>query len=129
MRPGALAWALLALLGWAFARRTFDVVEVRGRSMVPTLLPGDRLLVARLPARAGDVVLAADPRVRERELIKMAALSAALADGLHRRGVADPTARLAAEAGIAVFRVAFERWLAEPEGRGLARVMRRADAV
>ena len=70
MRPGTLAWALLALLGWAIARRTLDVVEVRGRSMAPTLLPGDRLLVARLPARRADVVLAADPREPGRELIK-----------------------------------------------------------
>ena len=39
----------------------------------------------------------------------MAALSGALADGLRRRGVAT-RASLAAEAGVAVFRVAFERW-------------------
>jgi nickel-type superoxide dismutase maturation protease len=43
--------------------------------MAPTLLPGDRLLVERLtygrrPPRAGDVVLAFDPRAPERELIK-----------------------------------------------------------
>jgi signal peptidase I len=38
--------------------------------MAPTLLPGDRLLVARLQPRVGDVVLAADPRDPKRELIK-----------------------------------------------------------
>jgi len=43
--------------------------------MVPTLLPGDRLLVERLTYRrrapqAGDVVLALDPRAPEREVIK-----------------------------------------------------------
>jgi hypothetical protein len=37
-------------------------------------------------------------------------LSAATAAVLRRRGVADPAASLAAEAGIAVFRIAFERW-------------------
>jgi hypothetical protein len=41
--------------------------------MAPTLLPGDRLLVARLPARVGDVVLATDPRAPERELVKRVA--------------------------------------------------------
>jgi nickel-type superoxide dismutase maturation protease len=52
--------------------------------MVPTLLPGDRLLVARLPPRAGDVVLAPDPRAPERELIKrVAGLDAA---GVRLRG-------------------------------------------
>ena len=73
MRPGALIWPLVAVLGWALARRTLDVVEVRGRSMAPTLRPGDRLLVARLAPRVGDVVLAADPREPGRELIKRVA--------------------------------------------------------
>lgn len=55
-------------------------------------------------------VINANPDLRERELIKMADLAAALADGLRRRGVPDPQAGLAAEAGIAAFRIAFERW-------------------
>ncbi|HEY7527420.1 MAG TPA: nickel-type superoxide dismutase maturation protease [Candidatus Limnocylindria bacterium] len=75
-------WPLVALAGvvagaWLSraARGWLDVVEVQGRSMAPTLLPGDRLLVERLtyrrhPPRAGDVVLAFDPRTPERELIK-----------------------------------------------------------
>lgn len=50
--------------------------------------------------------------LQERELAKMATLTAATADALRQRGVGDPTASLAAEAGIAVFRVAFERWVA-----------------
>jgi nickel-type superoxide dismutase maturation protease len=59
----------------AAARRWLDVVEVHGRSMAPLLQPGDRLLVesrtyARRPPRAGEVVLAADPREPRRELVK-----------------------------------------------------------
>ena len=75
MRPRGLTWPLLALVGAALiaASRRLDVVEVRGRSMAPTLLPGDRLLVARLPVRVGNVVLAADPRSPGRELIKRVA--------------------------------------------------------
>ena len=72
MRTGALLGALLGFLALAFLRRHTDVVEVRGRSMAPALLPGDRLIVARLAPRAGDVVLAADPRTPQRELIKRA---------------------------------------------------------
>lgn len=64
---------LLALLALGIARRRLDVVEVRGRSMAPTLLPGDRLLVVRAPPRAGDVVLAHDPRDGRRELVKRVA--------------------------------------------------------
>ncbi len=73
MRLGALIWPFRAISAWAVARRRLDVVEVRGRSMAPTLLAGDRLLVARLPPRPGDVVLAADPRDPGRELIKRVA--------------------------------------------------------
>lgn len=54
----------------------------------------------------------------------MASLSAALADGLRRRGVPDPEANLAAEAGVAVFRVAFERWVTDAQERELAELMR-----
>jgi hypothetical protein len=38
--------------------------------------------------------------------------------------VAEPTASLAAEAGTAVFRVAFGRWIAEDEPRELAEILR-----
>lgn len=38
---------------------------------------------------------------------------------LHRHGVRDPAASLAAEAGIAVFKIAFERWTNETNRRGL----------
>ncbi|MFI0728030.1 TetR/AcrR family transcriptional regulator [Streptomyces sp. NPDC021225] len=75
-------------------------------------------------SRKRQAVIVANPELRERELIKMAAWSAALADALRRRGVADPAASLAAEAGIAVFKVAFERWVGEAEDRGLARLVR-----
>jgi nickel-type superoxide dismutase maturation protease len=73
MRPGGLIWPLILLAVGIGARRWLDVVEVRGRSMAPTLLPGDRLLVARLGPRAGDVVVATDPRDPGRELIKRVA--------------------------------------------------------
>ena len=55
--------------------------------------------------------IVANAELRERELIKMASLSAALAAALRRRGVKDLAANLTAEAGIAVFKIAFERWI------------------
>ena len=55
-------------------------------------------------------IIVANPELQERELIKLAALAVALADALRRRGVPDPAASLAAEAGVAVFKVAFLRW-------------------
>ena len=64
--------------GISIGRRWLDVVEVHGASMAPSLLPGDRLLVESRsyqgrPPRPGEVVLAADPRKPERELIKRVA--------------------------------------------------------
>ena len=70
MRPTGAPWLLAGVVAWLAARRWLDVVEVRGRSMAPALLPGDRLVVLRAPARRGDVVIAPDPREPARELIK-----------------------------------------------------------
>ncbi|NNC15151.1 TetR family transcriptional regulator [Corallococcus exiguus] len=72
-------------------------------------------------ARARQALLAAHAELRERELIKLASLASAAADTLRKRGVTEPTASLAAEAGIAVFKVAFERWLEDPKAQDLSR--------
>lgn len=54
------------------ATRRLDAVAVRGLSMAPALLPGDRLLVARRrhSPRIGEVVIVADPGGGHVELIK-----------------------------------------------------------
>ena len=75
-------------------------------------------------SRRRQAVIAANAELQERELIKLAGWSAALADGLVRRGVDEPTASLAAHTGTAAFRVAFERWLADPGDRSLADTLR-----
>jgi AcrR family transcriptional regulator len=77
-------------------------------------------------SRQRQVVINANAELRERELIKLASLAAALADGLRRRGVPEPDASLAAETGIVVLRVAFERWVSEPPGADLSQAMRAA---
>ena len=69
-------------------------------------------------------VIAANPELQERELIKLASLSAALANTLRLRGVKDPAASLTAEAGIAVFKVAFERWVKDTHQQDLAQLIR-----
>lgn len=71
-------------------------------------------------ARQRQTVIMANAELRERELIKLASLSAALAATLRRRGVKDPAASLTAEAGIAVFKVGFERWVGDSGERTLA---------
>src|SRR5688500_12927426 len=73
MTTRGVGWPLLLIGATLLARRRLDVVEVRGRSMAPTLLPGDRLLIARSRPRPGDVAVAPDPRDPRRELIKRVA--------------------------------------------------------
>jgi AcrR family transcriptional regulator len=55
-------------------------------------------------------VITANSELRERELLKSAATSEAMADALRERGVTDPTASLAAEFGNLAFRNTFLRW-------------------
>jgi AcrR family transcriptional regulator len=57
--------------------------------------------------------------IQERELIKLASLASAVAKALRERGVSEPAASLAAEAGIAVFKIGFERWVTEKKPLGL----------
>jgi AcrR family transcriptional regulator len=75
-------------------------------------------------ARKRQDVIFENPELQEREHIKLASLASSLADGLRRRGVRDPAASLAAEMGITVLRIAFERWINQKGDRGLAQVMR-----
>jgi AcrR family transcriptional regulator len=68
-------------------------------------------------------IIAANPELQERELIKLASLAGAVAEALRRRGVHDPAAILTAEAGITVFRVAFERWVDQANQQNLQRLI------
>ena len=56
-------------------------------------------------------VIAANPSLQERELLKLSALSAGAAAALVRRGSSPVVASLAADAGVSIFRIGFERWV------------------
>ncbi len=73
-------------------------------------------------------VIVANPELRERELAKLADYGAAVAAALGERGVNEPQATLAAEAGMTVLRVALERWAIGDDDRELLAVMRGAMA-
>ncbi len=68
-------------------------------------------------------VISANADLRERELIKLATLSEALAQALRGRGITEPDASLAGEAGIAVFRVAFGLWVGKSERRSFSEIV------
>ena len=81
-------------------------------------------------SRQRQAVIAANPELRERELAKLDDYAAAVAAALRQRGVSEPQATLAAEAGMTVLRVAIQRWASgddEPRPRRHhARLRRRA---
>ncbi len=84
------------------------------------LFPQDR----RDYARQRQAVIVSNPGLQERELIKFSALASALAGTLRERGVSEPAATLAAEAGIVILKVAFERWVSDDNQRELSSLVR-----
>jgi len=76
------------------------------------------------PERREDVrvratVIATNPGLQERELLKMAGVADGMAAALRERGTTEPAATIASRAGIAVFSAAFAAWLDEGETREL----------
>jgi AcrR family transcriptional regulator len=74
-------------------------------------------------SRQRHAVIAANPELHERELAKLADYAAAVAAALRQRGVGEPKATLAAEAGMTVLRVALQQWASESDERDLAAIM------
>jgi AcrR family transcriptional regulator len=79
-------------------------------------------------AQQRQAVIAANPELRERELAKLADYAESVANALHQRGITEPQASLAAETGMTVLRVAFERWSSGADEQGLSAVMRNSMA-
>jgi AcrR family transcriptional regulator len=88
---------------------------------------GDDIFEARREfARARQAIIVASTELQERELIKLATLNAALAAALRQRGVGDPDASLAAEAGGSAFKLGFERWVEDPAGTPMSAWIRQS---
>jgi AcrR family transcriptional regulator len=69
-------------------------------------------------------VIADNSELRERAGIKRAALAEAMTEALHKRGVPDPAASLAAELGARAFYQAFDLWSASTSQQTLADLAR-----
>ncbi len=124
------------VLFWGAARLQEIPCRRRGRREADSAAPIDAVMAALEAAAAvfqenrensvrRQADIAANVEQPEREFsIKLAKLASALAGALHRRGVGEPTASLAAEAAITVFRIAFERWINDTSGRDLPLLIR-----
>jgi hypothetical protein len=75
-------------------------------------------------ARQRSRIVAANAELQERELIKLATLSAAVAQALRERGVGEPAASLTAEMAIGVFKVSFQRWVDDANQRTFPELIR-----
>lgn len=80
----------------------------------------------REQSRQRQKIISANPELQERELVKLDSLAAALAEGLRARGVTEPAASLTGEAGVAVFKVAFGRWIGGTGEQGMGRFIQEA---
>ncbi len=74
-------------------------------------------------ARIRAQIIDANPELRERELIKLQSLAAAIKAALVERGVSVNAAILAAQAGVTVFHVAFARWVMQNDPTVFRRLM------
>jgi len=96
---------------------TIEAVRIAVEA-IASLLHGRRAL-----ARERQRIVAAHADLQERELIKRATLTAALAQALQRRGVPEPAASLAADMGIGFFYVGFGHWLTDQADRELVEIV------
>jgi AcrR family transcriptional regulator len=78
-------------------------------------------------------VIDANPELKERDLLKAAALTAAMAEALVARGVEPPVANLAANVGALALADAFQRWLQPGNRKSMStlaqQTLRRFDAA
>lgn len=72
--------------------------------------------------RHRDAMVAANPQLLERELIKQQRAADGFSDALRFLGVDPPSADLAATVGIQVFRTAYRRWLEGGDDADLASI-------
>src|ERR1700722_7884756 len=80
-------------------------------------------LGSRNSQRQRQAVIAANPELLERDLIKNHSIAVGFMDALRQRGVDADIARLAAHVGIQLFFTAYVRWL-EAGGKGDLAIMR-----
>ncbi len=74
-------------------------------------------------ARQRQTVISSNPDLQERELLKLASLTAALAAALRDRGASELGASLAAESGVAVLKTAFTQWVSEDNAKDLSEII------
>ncbi|MBO0839613.1 MAG: TetR family transcriptional regulator [Sciscionella sp.] len=89
-------------------------------ALVGMIAGGGMLEEIREHAARRSKIVAANPCLQERELLKLAGMTDATADALRERGVAEPAASLAAHSAVTVFHVAFTDWITTDDASDFA---------
>jgi AcrR family transcriptional regulator len=114
-RADALQARVLDAIADAPAQKGPLATLIGALEAVGDFFDGDR---ARVKLR--QALVAAHPDFLEREMLKLQELTLAVGAALEKRGVETPTARMVSEAGIAIARVAAERWINDGSAREFA---------
>jgi AcrR family transcriptional regulator len=97
-----------------------DVVEPL-QAVTRTLAGFDwQSLASRESHRRRDAMIASNPELLERELIKQEQMADRFTSALHQRGIDPDIAELATRVGIQVFRTAYRQWLEADDNADLA---------
>ncbi len=109
----------VSTIGTAPASATpLDAVAAALQAAIPVFRERHELI------RQRQAVIAANPELQERELLKQAALTSAMADALRSRGVSDLAASIAEEVGAITCKIAFDRRVSESDEQDLSRLLR-----
>ena len=116
--PGALAEAVLDA----------DTKLTPFEALLSALERVGAALATRVAPHAAQrqTIIDSSTELQERGRTKFAEVSDALDAALQQRGAAPPTAGLLANVGVAIFRTAFGRWVAEPNAAALSTRVREA---
>lgn len=69
-------------------------------------------------------VVESHPDLQEREMMKMRSLASTIYGALQQLGVAPSTARVVAEAGVAIWRISIDRWCSDEKSRDFSHHVR-----
>jgi AcrR family transcriptional regulator len=92
------------------------------QTVIRTLTAFDWDALGRDTQRRRQALIAANPQLRERDLIKREDIAVEFIGALRQRGVDEDVARLAARVGAQVFFTAYEKWLAAEDDADLAEI-------
>lgn len=117
MQDDLLSAGVLAIEGAPSGATPLEIIMAAVEALVPQFRERREMTLLR------QSVIAANPALQERDLLKQALFIRVMADALKARGITDTAATLAANTGGLVFKVAYSRWVTEQDPPDLSRLI------